>query len=83
MRALRVAMLLIAPRVRRRPDATRSRHSRVTRPMGFTTWRNSYARAGKPGLAVLNYERAALLAPDDPDINANLDLRARLRTCGD
>ena len=34
---------------------------------------NSYARAGKPGLAVLNYKRAALLAPNDPDINANLD----------
>lgn len=34
---------------------------------------NSYARAGKPGLAVLNYERAALLAPNDPDIRANLD----------
>ena len=33
---------------------------------------NSFARAGKPGLAVLSYERAALLAPDDPDINANL-----------
>jgi len=34
---------------------------------------NSYARAGKPGLAVLNYKRAALLSPNDPDINANLD----------
>src|SRR6267142_4868918 len=34
---------------------------------------NSYARAGKPGLAVLNYERASLLAPDDADINANLE----------
>jgi len=34
---------------------------------------NSFARAGKPGLAVLNYERAALLAPGDPDINANLE----------
>jgi tetratricopeptide (TPR) repeat protein len=33
---------------------------------------NSYARAAKPGLAVLNYERAALLAPDDADIIANL-----------
>jgi hypothetical protein len=33
---------------------------------------NSYARAGRPGLAVLSYERAALLAPDDADINANL-----------
>lgn len=34
---------------------------------------NSYARAGKPGLAVLNYKRAALLSPNDPDINANLE----------
>jgi hypothetical protein len=34
---------------------------------------NSYARAGELGLAVLNYERAALLAPDDGDINLNLE----------
>jgi len=33
---------------------------------------NAYARAGKPGLAVLNYERAKLLDPNDPDIDANL-----------
>jgi hypothetical protein len=33
---------------------------------------NAYVRAGKPGLAVLNYERASLLAPDDPDVDANL-----------
>jgi hypothetical protein len=33
---------------------------------------NAYARAGKPGLAVLNYERAQLLAPNDADIAANL-----------
>lgn len=33
---------------------------------------NSYAREGKPGMAVLNYERASLLAPNDPDIEANL-----------
>jgi hypothetical protein len=33
---------------------------------------NAYARAGKPGLAVLNYERAKLLDPSDPDIDANL-----------
>jgi hypothetical protein len=33
---------------------------------------NAYARAGKPGLAVLNYERASLLEPNDPDIDANL-----------
>jgi hypothetical protein len=34
---------------------------------------NQYARTGKPGLAVLNYERAALLAPNDPDITSNLE----------
>jgi hypothetical protein len=39
---------------------------------GLYNLANAYARAGKPGLAVLNYERAALLAPGDPDINANL-----------
>jgi tetratricopeptide (TPR) repeat protein len=33
---------------------------------------NAYARAGKPGLAVLDYERAKLLDPRDPDIDANL-----------
>jgi hypothetical protein len=33
---------------------------------------NSFARAGKPGMAVLNYERARLLDPKDPDIEANL-----------
>ena len=33
---------------------------------------NAFARAGKPGFAVLNYERATLLEPNDPDIDANL-----------
>lgn len=33
---------------------------------------NAYARGKKPGLAVLNYERAKLLDPTDPDIEANL-----------
>ena len=40
---------------------------------GLYNLANSYARAGKPGLAVLNYERAWLLAPSDRDINANLE----------
>jgi hypothetical protein len=40
---------------------------------GLYNLANSYARAGKPGLAVLNYERAALLAPDDADINSNME----------
>jgi hypothetical protein len=33
---------------------------------------NSYARQGKLGMAVLNYERARLLSPNDSDIEANL-----------
>ncbi len=33
---------------------------------------NAYAKSGKAGFAVLNYERARLLAPNDPDIDANL-----------
>jgi len=33
---------------------------------------NSYARMGKPGMAILNYERASLLSANDPDIEANL-----------
>jgi hypothetical protein len=33
---------------------------------------NAEARDGKWGLAVLNYERAGLLAPNDADIRANL-----------
>lgn len=41
---------------------------------------NAYARAGKPGLAVLNFERARLLDPQDPDIEANL--RHVLETAG-
>jgi hypothetical protein len=34
---------------------------------------NFYARQGKWGMAVLNYERAGLLSPNDPDIDANLN----------
>jgi hypothetical protein len=34
---------------------------------------NAFARAGHTGLAVLNYERAQLLAPNDPKIAANLN----------
>jgi hypothetical protein len=39
---------------------------------GLYNLANAYARQGKPGMAVLNYERAALLSPNDPDIDANL-----------
>jgi hypothetical protein len=39
---------------------------------GLYNLANAYARQGKPGMAVLNYERASLLSPNDPDIDANL-----------
>jgi tetratricopeptide (TPR) repeat protein len=47
-------------------------------PAGYSAARlynlgNSYARQGKWGMAVLNYERASLLSPNDPDIEANLN----------
>lgn len=35
---------------------------------------NTEAKAGHPGLAILNYERARYLAPADPDIDHNLQL---------
>jgi hypothetical protein len=39
---------------------------------------NAHARAGQLGLAVLGYERASLLTPADPDVEANLAIaRAR------
>ena len=34
---------------------------------------NGYARSGQTALAVLNYERARVLAPSDPDLRANLE----------
>lgn len=52
---------------------------------GFYNQGNAAARAGKPGEAVLAYERAALLAPRDSDIQANLQrvrTQAGLRTPG-
>ena len=72
MRALRVAMLLIALALCGGQTYAQPAQPRYSAD-GLYNLANSYARAGKPGLAVLNYERAALLAPDDPDINANLD----------
>jgi hypothetical protein len=50
-----------------------------SKPVGYSAaalynLANSYARADKPGMAILNYERASLLSPDDPDVQANLRL---------
>jgi hypothetical protein len=39
---------------------------------GLYNLANAYARAGRPGMAILNYERASLLSPGDADIQANL-----------
>jgi hypothetical protein len=72
VRALRVATLLIALALCGGQTYAQPSQTRYSAD-GLYNLANSYARAGKPGLAVLNYERAALLAPDDPDINANLD----------
>src|SRR5271163_2237506 len=68
----RVAALIIALTLfgcRSHAESAQPRYSAD----GLYNLANSYARAGKPGLAVLNYERASLLAPDDADINANLE----------
>jgi hypothetical protein len=59
------------------PPSQPTQSSQPPRPQysadGLYNLANSYARAGQPGLAVLNYERAALLAPNDSDISANLE----------
>ncbi len=41
---------------------------------------NSYAQNGQTGLAILNYERAARLAPGDSDIRGNLELLRKEKT---
>ena len=59
------------------PPSVAPSPTRANTPAGFSApalynLANAYARTGKPGLAVLNYERARLLDPTDPDIQANL-----------
>jgi hypothetical protein len=71
VRALKMAMLLVGLALCGGQTLARPSQPHYSAD-GLYNLANSYARAGKPGLAVLNYERAALLAPDDPDINANL-----------
>lgn len=72
MRAPKTAMLLVGFALCAGQTLARPSQPQYSAD-GLYNLANSYARAGKPGLAVLNYERAALLAPDDPDINANLE----------
>src|SRR3954463_15348936 len=69
-----MASLTLSSATARQPQVTPQPHEPSTYSAdALYNLANSYARAGKPGLAVLNYERAALLAPNDPDIRANLD----------
>jgi hypothetical protein len=72
MRAPRIAMLIVGLALWGGQTLAQPSQPRYSAD-GLYNLANSYARAGKPGLAVLNYERAALLAPDDADINANLE----------
>jgi hypothetical protein len=72
VRAPKIAMLLVGLALFAGQTLARPSQPQYSAD-GLYNLANSYARAGKPGLAVLNYERAALLAPDDPDINANLE----------
>src|ERR1700751_6044975 len=75
MRTLKIAMLIVGLGLCGGGALSQPSQPRQQRYSadGLYNLANSYARAGKPGLAVLNYERAALMAPDDADINANLE----------
>lgn len=72
MRAPTIAMLILSLGLWSGHSLAQPSQARYSAD-GLYNLANSYARAGKPGLAVLNYERAALLAPNDEDINANLE----------
>ena len=65
-----LAFVLLLGAAAARPESEPSGYSAAS----LYNLANSYARAGKPGMAILNYERASLLAPGDPDIQANLRL---------
>jgi hypothetical protein len=70
--ALVLSVLTLAVSVARAdPDGSTSAPAKYSAANLYNVG-NAYARAGKPAMAVLNYERARLLAPDDPDIEANL-----------
>src|SRR6185503_20940671 len=72
MRGLRMALLLAGLALYGGPSFSQAPHRPYSADDLYNV-ANSYARAGKAGLAVLNYERAALLAPQDADIRANLE----------
>ena len=67
-RAASLVLCLLIGVVQVRADSDPSGFSAA----GLYNLANSYARMGKPGMAILNYERASLLSANDPDIEANL-----------
>jgi hypothetical protein len=64
--ALALSLVLMAAPVHAEPAQSYS-------AAGLYNLANAYVRQGKPGMAVLNYERANLLSPNDRDIDANLN----------
>jgi hypothetical protein len=73
--ALMALMILVAPQAQpqaqAQPEAPSAPPARYSAAALYNLG-NAYARAGKPSLAVLNYQRARLLAPFDADLEANL-----------
>jgi hypothetical protein len=62
-----------------KPAEAARRFERLTTTQGYSApvlfnLANAQLKAGEPGMAILNYERARWLAPRDPDIAANLRL---------
>lgn len=60
-------------------DQAIEKYERITATAGYApgvlfNLANSYAMSGKPGRAILNYERALRVSPSDPDIAGNLEL---------
>ena len=73
----------LKPQTRLSPEANIPRRRTITNPSlrdkagplpVLFNLANAQQREGQFGPAILNYERAALLAPNDPDIAANLQL---------
>ena len=71
MLALPICLVTAQAATAAQPNANNSAMSGYSAAALFNQ-ANADARSGKTGLAILNYERALLLAPNDADIAANL-----------
>jgi hypothetical protein len=78
MRTMHIALMVVSAVLAGKialaqvPPATPQAHPPGYSAAALYNLANAYAKSGKPGFAILNYERARLLEPNDPDINANL-----------